>query len=49
MLYREIIAVCSDMNAKHKNAMRNQYVEFYALFAKRRKAIISLCMSVCLS
>ena len=27
MLYREIIAVCSQIHAKHINTLRGQYVE----------------------
>jgi len=29
MLYREIIAVCSEIHAKHKNTLCGQNVEFF--------------------
>jgi len=29
MLYREIIAVCSEIHTKHINTVCGQYVEFY--------------------
>jgi len=29
MLYREKIAVCSQIHTKHINTLRGQYVEFY--------------------
>ena len=29
MLYREIIAICSEIHTKHKNALCGQKVEFF--------------------
>ena len=49
MLYREIIAVCSQIHTKHINTLRGQNVEIVDAFAKLRKATISFVMSVCLS
>jgi hypothetical protein len=48
MLYREIIAVCSEIHTKHINTLCGQNVEFLCAFAKLRKATIgSSCLSVC--
>ena len=46
MLYREIMAVCSQIHTKHINTLCGQNVEFLGPFAKARKAIISSVMSV---
>jgi len=45
MLYREIIAVCSQIHTKHINTLCGQNVEFSGAFAKLRKATISFVMS----
>ena len=47
MLYREIIAVCSQIHTKHKNTLFGQNVEFFGAFAKLRKAATVIVMSVC--
>ena len=44
MLYREIIAVCSQIHTKHINTLCGQNVEFLVAVAKLRKA--SSCLSV---
>jgi hypothetical protein len=49
MLYREIIAVCSQIHTKQINTLRGVNVEILDAFAKLRKATISFVMSVCLS
>jgi len=46
MLYREIIAVCSQIHTKHINTPCGQNVEFLGAFSKLRKATISFAMSV---
>ena len=46
MLYREIIAVCSQIHTKHINTLCGQNVEFLGAFSKLRKATISFAMSV---
>jgi hypothetical protein len=46
MLYREIIAVCSEIHTKHINTLCGQNVEFLGAFAKLRKATISFVISV---
>ena len=46
MLYREIIAVCSENHREHINALCGQNVEFLGTFAKLRKSTISLIKSV---
>jgi hypothetical protein len=48
MLYREIIAVCSQIHTEHTNTLCGQNVQFLQAFAKLRKATISYVMSVCL-
>ena len=48
MLYREIIAVCSEIHTKHINTLCGQNVEILDAFAKLLKATISFVMSVCL-
>ena len=40
MLYREIIAVCSEIHTKHINAVCGQNVEFLRAFAWSRKSPI---------
>ena len=47
MLYREIIAVCSEIHTKHINTLCAQNVEYLRAFAKLRKAIISFVIFVC--
>jgi len=49
MLYREIIAVYSQIHTKHINAVCGQNVEFVGAIANLRKATISfvMCLSVC--
>ena len=50
MLYREIIAVCSEIHTKHTNTVCGQNVQFLGVFAKfRKKATIISVMSVRLS
>ena len=50
MLYREIIAVCSQIHTKHINTLCGQNVEFLGALAKSRKQLtISFVMYVCLS
>jgi len=46
MLYREIIAVCSEIHTKHINTLCGQNVEFLGAFAKFRKATVYFVMSV---
>ena len=41
MLYREIIAVCSQIHTKHINTPCGQNVEFLCAFEKLREATIS--------
>ena len=48
MLYREIIAVCSQIHTKHINTLCGQNVEYLGAFAKLRKATIRFVMSDCL-
>jgi len=38
MLYREIIAVCSEVHTKHINTLCGQNGEFFGVFADLRKA-----------
>ena len=38
MLYREIIAVCSQIHTKHINTLCGQNVEFLGAFAELTKA-----------
>jgi hypothetical protein len=48
MLYREIIAVCSEIHTKHINTLCGQNVEFYILrtqFVPRRE-IIAVCSEI---
>jgi hypothetical protein len=47
MLYREIIAVSSQIHTKHINTLCGRNVEFLEVFANLRKATISFIMSVC--
>jgi hypothetical protein len=49
MLYREIIAVCSEIHTKHINTLCGQNVGFLGAFAKLRKATVNfvICLSVC--
>ena len=46
MLYREIIAVCSEIHTKHINTLCGQNVEFLGAFAKTTNSYV---MSVSLS
>ena len=46
MLYREIIAVCSQIHAKPKNTLCGQNVGVLGAFAKLRKATINFVRSV---
>jgi len=46
MLYREIIAVCSEIHTKHTNTVCGQNVGILGAFAKLRKANISFAVSV---
>jgi hypothetical protein len=47
MLYREIMAVCSEIRTKHINTLCGQNVGlFLAAFAKLRRATLSFVMSV---
>jgi hypothetical protein len=45
MLYREIMAGCSEIHTKQKLCGKN--VEFLGAFAKLLKATVSFAMSVC--
>jgi hypothetical protein len=47
MLYREIIAVCSQIHTKHINTLCGQNVEFFCEIEKFRNANISFVVSVC--
>jgi hypothetical protein len=38
MLYKEMFAVCSNMNIKHINTLRPQKVEFFGAIVKLPKA-----------
>ena len=49
MLYREIIAVCSEIHTKHVNTLCGQNVEFLRAFEQSREDTISFVMPVCLS
>ena len=49
MLYREIIAVCSQIHTKHINTLCGQNVEFSCAFEKLQEATISVVVPVCLS
>jgi len=46
MLYREIIAVCSQIHTKHINTLCGQNVEFLGALTEMRKATISFVLSV---
>ena len=46
MLYREVIAVCSEIHTKHVNSLCGQNVEILGAFAKLRRANISFAVSV---
>jgi len=46
MLYREIIAVSSQIHTKHINTLCGQNVEFLGSFAAMRKATINFAPSV---
>jgi len=48
MLYREIVAVCSEIHTKVANALLAECIILRAV-AKLRKAAVSFVMSVCLS
>jgi hypothetical protein len=45
MLYREIIALCSQIHTKHINTLCGQNGEILGAFAKLRKATLSFCPS----
>jgi hypothetical protein len=47
MLYREIIAVCSEIHTKHINTLCGQYAELLGALAKLRRATVSFAISVC--
>ena len=47
MLYREIIAVCSEIHTKHINTLCGQNVEFLGSCEAMRKATINFAVSVC--
>ena len=52
MLYREIIAVCSQIHTKHINTLCGQDVELYMKNQSRRKQLIEtdaegVCYHVC--
>jgi len=49
MLYREIMAVCSEIHIKHINTVCGQNVEFLNAFAKLRKATVTFVTSARLS
>ena len=49
MLYREIIAVCSQIHTKHINTLCGQNVEILGTLEVLRKPTIKFVMSVCLS
>jgi len=49
MLYREIIAVCSQIHTKHINSLCGQNRECLGAFVKLQKETISFVESVCLS
>jgi len=49
MLYREIIAVCSQIHTKHINALCGQNVEFLGALVMWRKVTLCFVLSVCLS
>jgi len=58
MLYREIIAVCSEIHTKHVNTLCGQHVGFYTRSQNCEKRLLasscmsvrlSVCLSVCLS
>jgi len=46
MLYREIIAVCSQIHTKHINTLCELNVEFSGSFEAMRKATINFAVSV---
>ena len=46
MLYREIIAVCSEIHTKHIHKLYGQNVLFLYALAELRKATVSLVLSV---
>ena len=48
MLYREIIAVCSQIHTKHINTLCGQNAKLLGAFAKLGKSTISFVTSVCL-
>jgi hypothetical protein len=49
MLYREIIAVCSEIHTEHINTLCGQNVQFLDAFAELQKATISFVISVAMS
>ena len=44
MLYREIMAVCSQIHTKHINTLCGQNIEFLDMFAELPKATVSFVM-----
>jgi hypothetical protein len=46
MLYREIIALCSEIRIKNINTLCGQNLKLLGAFAKLRKATITFIMSV---
>jgi hypothetical protein len=46
MLYRETIAVCSEIHTKHINVRYGKNVEFFGAFAKFWKSTMSSVISV---
>ena len=47
MLYREIIAVCSEIHTKYINVRYGKNVEFLGAFAKFRKSTMSSVVPAC--
>ena len=47
MLYKEIIALCSQIHTKHINTLCGQNVEFFCVIAIFRNETISFVVSVC--
>jgi hypothetical protein len=48
MLYREIIAVCSEIHTKHINTLCGQNAEFLGAFTELLKATVSVVTSLSL-
>ena len=45
-MYKEIIAICSEIRSNHINALCGQNVELWGALAKLRKATLNFVMSV---